>query len=802
MKSKALFFLLFCFTSFCLQAQTALKDTVYIPEIIISAKTTVKVTGDTVSYTVDSFVKNPLANAEDVLKKLPGVEVGQDGKITIQGKEVSKIFINGKEYNAEDIRTITQNLPAEALEKIQVADWYDEETQHSGVRKGSQQKSINLKFKKQYEQGLLGRAAAGYGTKQRYQTGMFANVMGNDVRLTAIGNINNTGIRDATAEEDNTRQSNSSLPGQTRKKQLNLNFSYDKLKRLKLSGSYELTANHTEQTQATARTTYLPTDSALLRRQVSLQKNELLSQRLNLRGVYKVSEKLSSTTVLGLYTANRENGNNATDSTETVPAAMSNSITTADFIRYSVAANKTNAWSVDGSEMLQQKFSKKGRTASLSLSGKYNKDERDGTMNNMNEYFAPPKTDSKGFVTMEKRTGLNTRANLQYTEPLSEKSSLSARYANIYTHNENDKDVYSSAGVYDTVQSRNTENRNMENSAGINYQYSTEKFTAGAGAEVTQYNRETKIAALQYEQRGTNYFPSLYSRYKLTKKTDLNFNYNGAIISPDIRQLQPVPDYTDSLNIFIGNPGLKPELNNSASLAYNYLDPATQRTLWFSVRNSWTNRKIINRTDITASRRITIPVNEDGVYSFDISLNGTQPLLDKKIKASAGMQSGVANNITITNGVLQPVRNYNYRPSARLTFNFTSLYEGDISYAYSHSEGSGQSGFNTTLIAHTLTASGILFFPYNIKFNYYLNYVSNKGVAYRQDFLLLNASVDKSFNKPKGLSLRLQGYDVLNKYPNFTRSYGDNFFEDRTVNRLGSYYMFSIIYRFNYFSKK
>jgi hypothetical protein len=107
-------------------------------------------------------------------------------------------------------------------------------------------------------------------------------------------------------------------------------------------------------------------------------------------------------------------------------------------------------------------------------------------------------------------------------------------------------------------------------------------------------------------------------------------------------------------------------------------------------------------------------------------------------------------------------------------------------------------------MSHNLTASGTIFFLYNFKLNYYLNYVHNEGGSsgYSQDFLLLNASVDKSFIKPKGLSLRLQGYDLLNRYPNFTRNYGDNYFEDRTLSRLGSYYMFSAVYRFNYFAKK
>lgn len=143
------------------QGDFIFNDTLSLSEVIITARTKLRVSGDTISYTVDSFYNHSVGTAEDALKRLPGVEFSDEGKITVQGSEVSKIFINGKEYDADDLRTISQNIPAEVLEKIQIADWYDEEAQFSGIKGNSSQKAINLQYKDEYVYAVHGRSIAG-----------------------------------------------------------------------------------------------------------------------------------------------------------------------------------------------------------------------------------------------------------------------------------------------------------------------------------------------------------------------------------------------------------------------------------------------------------------------------------------------------------------------------------------------------------------------------------------------------------------------------------------------------------------
>src|ERR1043165_1516906 len=159
--------ILLCFLPYLSKAQ-ADSNSINLEEVVIAIKVPIKVSADTVSYTVDSFSKNKNSSTEEVLKRLPGIDVDLNGKITVQGKPVTRLFINGKEYATVDLRTITQNLPAEVLEKIQVSDWHSENEQFNGIKKEPGEKMLNLQFKQKYKQGLFSKSSAGYGSKNRY----------------------------------------------------------------------------------------------------------------------------------------------------------------------------------------------------------------------------------------------------------------------------------------------------------------------------------------------------------------------------------------------------------------------------------------------------------------------------------------------------------------------------------------------------------------------------------------------------------------------------------------------------------
>ncbi len=780
-------------------------DTLQLGEIVISAKTAVRIHGDTVSYRVDSFITDPLANTEDVLKRLPGVEVSREGKITIEGKPVNKLFINGKEYFADDLANVIRNLPAEVIEKIQVTDWRDEDAQFTGNKENATEKVVNLQMKKKYSGGVYGRAGAGYGTKGRYQAGLFANYMSGDaLRLTAIGNANNNGVSDVSNDNGGANNTSWRSPGVRTEQRGNFNFSYDRNKKFQLNGAYRFSNNDNYLERSSFRTTYLPADSLLLQQQDNRQNSGTQQHSLSLRSNYKFSEKTSLRTVLSGRVSNQSSVRNTEDIT------YEDSTRDVIFLRRTDATSDRYGSSISVANSFMKGFTKKGRTLLVNLNLGYNGSDVASANDNLNRYFTTPSINEVRNRSDETGNSFNSYAGFTYTEPLNEYNSLSLSYSNNFSRSKSDREVdVATNGVYtrDSIQSRGYENTNINNKIGLNYQYSKEKLAAGAGFETEPYSRKSLLTTgigNDVEQAGVNYFPKLFARYNISKSSQLSLGYNGGITPPSITQLQPIPDYTDSLNIFIGNPQLRPEVSNNISLRYANNDTKTGRNTWAFVQGSWVNSKIINNTELTGSRRTTTPVNADGNYNLSASVNRMEPFIKKKLRATFSLQGNLANNVSIVNGQMQQITNYTVAPGLRMTWFNDKWFEGSLDYSYRLNRVEGATQSNNTLQAHDLTHDGTFILPLGFRLSYYLSYMVNKGLAqnFQQEFFLFNAMADKTFIRPRGLSLRVQAFDVFNNYPTVQRNIGDNYYEDVSVNRVGSYLMFSLVYKFTSFPEK
>lgn len=784
-------------------------DTLYMGEVVISAKTAMRIHGDTTSYRVDSFNTDPLANTEDVLKRLPGVEVSRDGKVTIQGKPVNKLFINGKEYFADDLSSVLQNMPAEVLEKIQVADYRDEDTEFTGMKDNATEKVINLQFKKKYSGGIYGRGTAGYGTKGRYQGGAFVNYMdGDGMRVTAMSGANNTGISDVTSDNSSAKNNSWSSPGVRTQQDGSVNFSYNNDEKFRINGTYSVNNNNNILERSSFRTTYLPGDSLLLQQEDNNQQAQSRRHNLSLRSRYKFSEKTTLRTGVR-YSNNRQSseryGDDITYNGETTEQV--------NFERISDNTSERGGNNLAVNNTLMQKFNKKGRRLLINVNLSYAGTRSIGENDNINNYYFPVQTNRVLNLTQDDNNSYSGQASLYYTEPIGEYHSIRARYNYNHQYSDKDRDVaVNSDGEYqlDTSQSRGFENTNINHTIGLAYQYNKDKFTAGLGFDAEPYSRRslpTDNNGVSVEQRGANYFPMVYLRYKLSKASNISFNYNGSITPPSLSQLQPIPDYTDSLNIFIGNPQLTPELDNNIRVRLSSYQLKSGRNMWLTASVGWVNNKIINKTELTGSKRTTTPVNADGNYKLNSSFSYTEPLVKKKLRATLSMSASMANNVTIVNGVQRDIANYTLSPRFRLTAYTDKWYEGGLNYSYRWNKVAGQqSNMSTlqsdnTLQTHDLTHDGTFMLPYGFRASYYLSYMINNGLtqSFQQEFFLVNLMLDKNFEKPRGLSLRLHAFDIFNNYPTVQRSVTDNYFEDLAVNRIGSYLMFSVVYKFTSF---
>lgn len=775
-------------------------DTFSMAEIVILARTKLRISGDTITYTVDSFYNNPLGTTEDALKRIPGVEVSDDGKITIQGKDVSKIFINGKEYDAGDLRTITQNIPAAVLEKIQVADWRNEDMEFAGIKEPSDQMAINLEYKEEYKTALHGRSIAGYGSHKRYQGSLYGNYNSEKWRTTVIGNVNNTGNRVGTANSTQSQTTHSNTPpGINEIKNVNLNFLYDPDRKIKLSGSYELSENQTTLLQSALRTTYLPNDSLLHRNHSQNSEKQNLNHAVRLKSTYDVNERLKMISELRMRHQTSENTSAQFDSTY---------YDTQDFIAFRrQVSDQGNSTSPSGSisHTIQKRFKKEGRVLSFRLRADYRNEDNEDINRNVNEYFEPvPNVSHIVFNGNEGNKKFNSLLRIQFAEAITEKSKLSIIYTKTITSEKNTREVWKGDGYswrFDSLQSQGYKTKNLENTFGFIYQYAVGDFSVHAGLDVQHYNRQNNSlneGGTDINQSNTNYFPKTSIQYSLSKQSRINLGYNGSVIAPDLRLLQPIIDYTDSLNIYIGNPHLKPVRNNNISLAYRFMRREHQ-LLWIRIRSDWQHQQIINQTEQSATHITTTPVIANGAFAYHLNFHYSQFVVPGKIKSSLGFLASYSKKISITNGVFQPILYFMYQPEIKVFSMSQQSFDGDVAYRFTYNNITTSSiQTNRSTYTHTISTKGTLSLPLNFNVGYLLNFTMTEGLASKFDnrFLLANVTLDKSFSKPKGLSVRLQAFDIFNGYPTVLRTFSENYYEDKSVNRIGNYYLFSLIYQF------
>lgn len=780
------------------QAPHLLTDTFQLQEVVVKSRQAISRNGDTIVYAADSFYNDASAVTEDILKKMPGIDVSSSGKVSVQGKEVTRIFVNGTEMEIGDIRSITQNLPAEIIDKIEVTNLYSEQSRLSGIKDGTGEKIINIRMKEDIDGGVYGRASAGAGTRDRYTGNNFLNYMNGKLRITSTGyitNTNNTGLND----DNDAGGLNPPNQGLVVQKDINANYVYQEPgSKLKISGSVEALSRQKTLEERAERRTFLPGDV--------YYQNRSGNQR-NTNDIYKLNTRLeyladpSTTLVLALNT-------NYTRTEALQYTADSNFYGSGTGGRFSRMGDARNTRSTPTASLLlsyMKRFATPGRTLFLSLDNRYQSGNTDGYSSNTSFNNGVQSGDPNNNVIDQRTRERNTTFSLQYTEPLGDIHRLAVDYSMQFFTSSDHKDVFTpEAGdkrLFDSLQSYVTEYSYRQHTAGIKYQLSTKNLTTAVGlrSQFFSGNNRNVYEATATSNNKVSYMPVLNMRYKLARRDDLDFSYTGNMQPPDISQLKTASSYQDSLNIFTGNPDLKPEVQHNFSLNYNRLNLKTGSSLWATINYNRTVNRIVNNITIVGNKQYIRPVNVDG-SNMTTSVNFSRNII-KPLRIMFAMQAGMTNSVNITNGVEQTIREYSLRPTLRANLT-TSLVEGQVSYAYSLNKAesalmNGSNNINT----HLLSTDFKLHLPAYITLSGSVSYSANQGYSdgLGRSFVLIGAGAYKEFKKIPGLFLKAQISDLFNNEPNIQRTIGDNYIEDRGYNRLGRYFLFSVMYRYKYF---
>ncbi len=810
-----------------------------LEEVVVTAEAPpVTMIADTIQYNAGSFKVQPNASVEDLLKKLPGVRVEKDGTVKAQGEKVNRVLVDGKEFFGNDPKIATKNLPADAVDKVQVYDRPSDQAQLTGFDDGNSEKTINLKLKKDKKKGLFGKVNAGYGTNDRYEGRFNVNSFKGARQFSAIGMANN----------DNAE-------GFSFFDMLNFTGELNRLKQGGNGGNISLTVNSDD---AGGMGGFGNNSGINTNRAGGVNYNNIIGTKTDLQSNYFYSRFNPNTEVHSqrqyllpdsTYYSNQNSYTNNITSTHRVNLNMDiildsfHSIKISPSFGYQQLQNNSNTdyeylselrqRSVDGfsrnrSEgyglnfrddiLFRKKFRRKGRTFSISLQNSYNKSDVDGSQESVNSFYSP------ATGTLNRRDSINQVYNTNgelngytsrvvYTEPVFKRSLVEFSASGSRTRSLSGKTTYDynkGNGKFDQLNPLLT--NDFENTygyllGGIRFRTQTKKFNYSVGASWQQASLEGKIKSGNKDsvlkQTFYNIIPNARFQYSFTRYRSVVMNYMTNTNQPVASQLQPVRDISDPLNIKEGNPDLKQEFTHMMRWQFTSLNPFKNRNFFMFLNLSKTDNKIVNddRIEAASGIRTTRPVNVSGIYNInsDISVGLPVRALHGSINLSAF--GGYFRNKQFINGTENIINNISLGPDIRLDMSMGEKISlslgGGINY--NKANYSLPSARDVEYLSHHYSTDFDWQLPANFYFSTSFVYTVNNQLnsGFNASVPFWNASLSKQFLRFNRGELKLKAYDILNQNLGISRNSNSNYIEDIRRINLRRFFLLSFTYSLN-----
>ena len=789
--------------------------------VVIGKAPEVTVRNDTVEYNADSYKVTEGSVLEDLLKKMPGVEVDSEGKITVNGKEVKKVMVDGKEFFSDDPKVASKNLPAKMIDKLQVLDKKSDMAQMTGFDDGEEETVINLTVKPGMKQGWFGNAYGGYGSKDRYEGNAMVNRFVNNDQITFMGGANNTnnmGFSDLASTMfsgmgggGGRRGGFGAGSGITSSGNAGLNFSKEfKPDKLTLGGNTRYSHSDNDARSKSDRQNILPGDSSSYDNSEAMSRTKSDNFGVDFRLEWK-PDTMTQLIFRPSFSLSHSMNDNFSDAT------------TLDNERDTVNTNKSsnysesNGYNLNTSIDFSRKLNNKGRVFSATLSGGNSDSYSDGMNRSDIVYFNQTDALKNSIIDQRSRydnKGFNYRAYVSWVEPIGHNNFIQATYSISQRKQEALKNVYNqdADGIYnvlDSAYSQSYRNNFISQRASLSFKSQRAKFnyTIGLNLDPSYSSSENFVGDTtlsKITRKVVNLSPMAQFNYMFDKRTNLRIMYNGRTSQPSMTQLQPVADISDPTNITIGNPDLNPRYTNNVFIRFQQFTPEKQRAFMIMANGSYIINDIVSYTSYNQETGVktTTYKNVNGNYSGNVRMMLNTPLKNKKFSINSMTMASFANS----NGYINEEKNTNRNLilSERGGIDFRSSYldlgvNGNIRYnATSNSlqKENNQNTFNYGAGGYTT-----IYLPLNFKIESDVNWSTNSGYGdgFKQNEVLWNASASKSFLKNNQGTLRFKIYDILQQRSNISRSVTASYIQDSEYNTLGSYFMVHFIYRFSIF---
>ena len=802
-----------------------LQNTATMSSVTVTARRPpVVINGDSIEFNSENFKTQPNAVVEDMLKKMPGIEVDKSGGITVNGKSVSKVYVNGKEFFTGDPKMATRNLAADAVDKIQIYDRKSDQAMFTGIDDGNEETAINIKTKKDRKQSTFGKVGSGFGTPGRFDGQGNVNRINNDEQYSVIATANNVnkqnfsmgdignfsgggggrgggGVTINFSGGDGGTDANSRGVAET----FSLGANYSNLLNEKKM-DFNANANGSDVSRYNTSNSYtqnLIPGNNFNRTSNSVSDSRNQQQRFNATIDNKVSESFSFKYTPSVSVQHNTSNSESTTSTFLPDGTPTNGTATN-------ASSVTDATNISNTLLLRKKFAKKGRTISSTITQGYNESLSNGSQ------FTDQLFYNFGVLTKDsildqqnKRKSLTQSysANFVYTEPISKKSLLEFNaYLNKNNSSTSRKVFDKNAGnnQYDLLNNRLTNEFNSEYTyagGGMNYRLNQKKynFSTGFSLQNAMLNGINTSVNTKIKQEFKDVLPSANFQYNFSQTQNFNFNYRTSTNQPSLTQLQPVLDQSNINNQTIGNPNLKRTYNHNINLRFFSTKILAQRNFFALLNAQIANNSIVNYDSILPTRQtLSKPVNVNGVYRINGSVNYGFGVKKLYSRFNFGFNGGYNNNVNYVNGTLNTTIIKSVGPSINYTFSLDEKMDLNISarHNYNITKNEVNAALNTNYVSRIYSTDLTNYLPGGLVLNQSLNYTINEGRAagFNTAVPIWNASLSKFFMKNKRAELKLSAFDLLNRNVGVSRNVSQNQIVDQSYNVINQYFLIGFTY--------
>lgn len=819
----------------------------------------------------DTFVYNSAAYRtpegsaiEELVKRLPGATVSDDGKITINGKEVKKILVDGKEFFADDPKTTLKNLPTSIVNTVKAYDEKSDMTKVTGIDDGNETTVLDFGLKKGMNKGMFANIDLGAGTKSRYADRFMGAYFNDRWKVMGFGNFNNVndmGFGGRGGQFGRNRN------GLNAAKMAGININYEEKDKLKVNGNVRWNHSDSDNRMRSSSENYISKtgafsnsisqsygreDSWRARFRIEWQPDTLTNILFRPRLTVSTSDGLSSS----LSASYNEDPYNYTDSplaSDSLTALAQRGLLVNRRQRISLSYGRSS--SAGGMLLMSRKLNAMGRNISVRAEAEYTKNRNTGlALNNVHLYqlqsaLGGDSTYQTNRYNLSPSTTYNYSVEATYSEPLWKATFLQFIYGFEYSYSKSDRSTYDFSNMgedffgnilpayrswslylnrlpnplssyYDKSLSRYSEYSTYTHDIEVMFRMIREKFNFNAGVmfkpQQTKFVQDYQGTYTDTVRKVINVTPTLDFNYKFSKESNLRINYRGTTAQPSITDLLDITDNSDPLNIYKGNPGLKPSFTQSLRLFFNRNNVAHYQQVmasWFNFNTTRNSISTMVTYDPVTGGRTSQPQNINGQWSmgggvmFNTALDSagywnvnTHTFVDYQnyvgyvnLDRSASAQKNNTRDFSIMERLAASYRN---------SWLEVEL-DGSVNYRNSKNDLQASSNSNVWQFAYGMNVN--LTAPWGTSVSTDLHQNSRRGysdASLNTNELIWNVQLAHSFLKGKAMTVSLQFYDLLHEQSNLTRAISAMQRSDTEYNSINSYAMLHLSYKLNIFGGK